>query len=168
MIDQHFSQNAVFERAPVHELLTRWTDRGLWLWLMELYENNYSLLRTLLGSLKDLPETWFSYRDDGILVILKARNLGPYTTEIEYRFTISETLMQAKARLYHDAKICEISCVAMSACSTTKGLGNASQGCKNCRSDLSVLEKWTLNYRFHRWLEYGLTRRHFASRPLIS
>ena len=148
------------------ELLSRSTHRGLWLWLMELYESNYLLLGTLCGSLKDLPEAWFSRRDGGILLILTARHLGPYTTEIGYRLSLPDTSVETRARLYHDARICEAVSGNVPARPPVNPAGTPASSFPRLHPGQPVEDKWALNLQFHRWLEYGLSGRHFSARAL--
>jgi uncharacterized protein YqiB (DUF1249 family) len=153
--------------APsVADLLSSTTERGLGMWLAELYEGNYRLFSILCGSLRDLPERWVSRREGSLLCTLEAVRLGPYTTAIRYRFTLPDLAVAALARLYHDAKICEALCCLRE----IPGPHGADDGdfvpALRRPQDLSIAVKWAINHQFRRWLEYGLARGHFTARRL--
>ena len=153
--------------APsVADLLSFTTERGLWMWLAELYEGNYRLFSILCGSLRDLPERWISRREGPLLCTLESVRLGPYTTAIRYRFTLPDLTVAVLARLYHDAKICE----AHYCLRETPGLHGPDDGdfvsALRRPHDLTVGEKWAVNHQFRRRLEYGLAQDHFTARRL--
>jgi uncharacterized protein YqiB (DUF1249 family) len=148
------------------DLLVQSTDRGLWLWLMELYENNYELLAVLCGPLRDLPEAWSSCRNDEVWLTLKAQILGPYTTALEYSVSLQGMGLLAQARLYHDARICEVISCRLGTNEDGRTGRSADPSVATEVQNLPIQEKWTLNLRFHHWLEYALAGRYFASRAL--
>jgi uncharacterized protein YqiB (DUF1249 family) len=150
----------------VADLLSSTTERGLGLWLAELYEGNYRLFSILCGSLRDLPERWVSRREGPLLCTLEAVRLGPYTTAIRYRFALPDLSVAVWARLYHDAKICEALYCLREALEPRGADDGDFVPALRRPQELSVAEKWAINHQFRRWLEYGLARDHFAARRL--
>jgi len=160
------------ETVPVapsmSDLLVRGTDRGLWLWLMELYENNYELLGRLCGPLRDLPDVWSSWRSDELWLTLRAQMLGPYTATFEYSVSLPGMALVTRARLYHDARLCEVISCRLDSGEGIDAQGGADQRVATESRNISIQEKWALNLRFRHWLEYALARGYFASRTSLA
>jgi len=82
--------------------------------LMELYENNYILLRLLVPELKTMgDETYVSRIEGGLDLELGQIEQNRYTTtfNLTYRFdegTRKEREPDLTIRLYHDARTCEV------------------------------------------------------------
>lgn len=122
--------------------------------LMELYENNYMLIRLLAPGLKTYQSSQYVSKPDGLLPLeLSAIEHNRYTTTFKLTYLFSSTSRQAREpdlaiRLYHDARTCEV----------MSGLIPASKTESRRTRDLD--NGYRLNRFLHKWVSYCLRQGH--------
>lgn len=132
--------------------------------LMELYEQNYILLRRMLPDIDELPDYWVSrvagHLDLHLWVVERAKFTT--TLRLSYQFhgrdNREEYEPDLTVRIYHDARSAE----AMSAIVHGKPRKTAGQ-----MQQASTLQwRWSLNRFLYRWLRYSAhIGHHFKARP---
>jgi uncharacterized protein YqiB (DUF1249 family) len=137
-------------------LLHRPRNSGRFASLMELYEQNYLLMRLLAPELRAMPSGCYLSRATGAMP-LEISNIvhSRYTTtfNLTYRFSVSSKQRSAREpdlniRLYHDARSCEV----MS--------GLLPEGRVEVRRIRDLDEGRRLNRFLNKWLRYCLRQGH--------
>lgn len=126
--------------------------------LMELYEQNYILLRRMLPEKEQIPDYWVSrvpgHLDLHLWVIERAKFTT--TLRLSYQFHCdnrAEYEPDLTVRIYHDARTAE----AMSAIVHGKP--------RKMRHASTLEWRWSLNRFLYRWLRYSKHQgHHFKSR----
>ena len=140
-------------------LLHKPRNSGRFASLMELYEQNYLLMRLLAPDLRRMTSGSFVSIAPGAMP-LEISNIihSRYTTtfNLTYRFALSSKQRSAKEpdlniRLYHDARSCEV----MS--------GLLPEGRIEIRRTRDLDEGRRLNRFLHKWLSYCLRQGHVFS-----
>lgn len=122
--------------------------------LMELYENNYMLIRLLAPGLKAYQASSYVSRPDGLLPLeLSEIEHNRYTTTFKLTYLFSSKTRHAREpdltiRLYHDARTCEV----------MSGLISASRFESRRTRDLD--DGYRLNRFLHKWVSYCLRQGH--------
>ncbi|MGM0564492.1 MAG: DUF1249 domain-containing protein [Pseudomonadota bacterium] len=123
--------------------------------LMDLYEQNYILLRRLLGDAASLPDQAVSRAPGHLPLYLWVEERAKFTTTIRlsYRFDCTsrrhrEFEPDLVVRIYHDARSGE----AMSAIVNGKP--------RQRREAANLMWRWQLNRFLNRWLSYCLHQGH--------
>lgn len=126
---------------------------------MELYENNYMLVRLLIPELRQLPAsdadpvTYVSSVPGGLDLELSAIEKSKYTTTFNLTYRFTNDLRNPREpdltiRIYHDARTCEV-------------MSGLLQGLKHGplrRRDLH--EGYRLNRFLSKWARYCLMQGH--------
>ena len=122
---------------------------------MDLYEQNYILLRRLLGDAQNLPDESVSHSADHLPLYCWVVERYPFTTTVRlsYRFENHsrrhrEYEPDLTLRIYHDARSGE----AMSAIVNGKP--------RQMRHASNMEWRWQLNRFLNRWLRYCLHQGH--------
>jgi len=122
--------------------------------LMELYENNYMLIRLLAPGLRQFQSSSYVSRPDGLLPLeLSDIVHNRYTTTFKLTYLFSSASRHDREpdlmiRLYHDARTCEV----------MSGLIPAARNEKRRTRDLS--DGYRLNRFLHKWVSYCLRAGH--------
>lgn len=126
---------------------------------MELYEQNYALLRLILPEQADIPNYWVSRVQGHMDLHLWVLERAKFTTtlRLSYQFhndTRAEYEPDLTVRIYHDARSAE----AMSAIVHGKP--------RQMRQASTLEWRWSLNQFLYRWLRYSRFQGHsFKARP---
>lgn len=126
---------------------------------MELYEQNYILLRMMLPELHNLPDQWVSHVAGHLDLHMWVLERAKFTTtlRLSYRFESTdrnEWEPDLTVRIYHDARSAE----AMSAIVHGKP--------RQMRHGSTLQWRWQLNRFLNRWLRYCTHQgHHFKLRP---
>jgi len=134
--------------------------------LMELYEQNYVLIRLLVPELRTLEQGIFVSRVSGAMTLelhVLAHSRYTSTFNLTYRFSDKSTRGRSQCepdlaiRLYHDARSCEV----MS--------GLLPEGRIEVRRTRDLEEGRRLNRFLHKWLNYCIRQGHgFTENSLSS
>ncbi len=130
--------------------------------LMELYEQNYALLRLILPEQGDIPDHWVSrvpgHMDLHLWVLERAK--FTITLRLSYQFhneNRAEYEPDLTVRIYYDARSAE----AMSAIVHGKP--------RQMRQASTLEWRWSLNQFLYRWLRYSRYQGHsFVAREGVS
>lgn len=141
-----------------HRLLTRVLKRNSFLGLMDLYENNYTLLQRLLQDVNNLPERGISMVPGSPDLHYTVLERCKFTTTLSLTYYFINDQGQALAdpdlivRIYHDARQAE----AMSCCAKS-----FMQIPMKHEHDKPVVDcKWDNNILLLKWLEYTISLGH--------
>lgn len=137
-------------------LLHKPRNSGRFASLMDLYEQNYLLMRLLAPELRTMASgNYVSHAPCGMPLELQEVRHSRYTTtfKLTYRFSNSGKLRKLyepdlDIRLYHDARSCEV----MS--------GLLPEGRLQVRRQRDLVEGWRLNRFLNKWLSYCLRQGH--------
>lgn len=122
--------------------------------LMELYENNYMLVRLLMPNLRHFSADCYVSRVAGCLDLeLSQIEHNRYTTTFNLTYRFSQPGRSAREpdltiRLYHDARACEV----------ISGLINSRRS--DQRRVRNLDESRRLNRFLHKWIRYCLHQGH--------
>jgi len=122
--------------------------------LMELYENNYILIRLLAPGLRTYSKKVYLSQPDGVLPLeLSDIEHNKYTTTFKLTYLFSGNTRQRRApdltiRLYHDACTCEV----MSGLIPSRRL--------ELRRTRDLDDGYRLNRFLHKWMSYCLRQGH--------
>ncbi|MBX2884687.1 MAG: DUF1249 domain-containing protein [Granulosicoccus sp.] len=124
--------------------------------LMDLYEQNYLLMRLLAPELRAMDGGDFVSHAPGAMPLeLREVNHSRYTTSFKLTYRFSDSSRHRKTlepdldiRLYHDARVCEV----MS--------GLLSEGRLEIRRTRDLEEGRRLNRFLNKWLSYCLRQGH--------
>ncbi len=137
--------------------LNRPKTSGRFASLMELYEQNYMLLRLLVPELRSMGPGSFVSHPDGLLALeLSAIEHNRYTSTFKLTYLFSEkSEIERKpdltVRLYHDARACEV----------MSGLIPSSK--TDSRRTRDLQDGYRLNRFLHKWVGYCLRQGHSFS-----
>jgi hypothetical protein len=121
---------------------------------MDLYEQNYILLRRLAPSLSELPDYVISTLDGHISLHMwvEAREKFTTTVRLSYEFDQKGHRTQYEpnltVRIYHDARVAE----------TMSAIVNGKP--RKMRNASTMEWRWSLNRFLYRWLRYSLHQGH--------
>lgn len=127
--------------------------------LMELYENNYMLVRLLIPELRDLQNGRYVSRiSDAMDLELSQIEHCRYTTTFNLTYRFENSLREPcepdlTIRLYHDARTAE---VVTGIVQTQRAESRRKRGLDN---------SWQLNRFLFKWLRYCLRQGHLFSLP---
>ena len=130
--------------------------------LMELYEQNYMLLRLMLPEQEQIPDYWLSRVPGHLDLHLWVLERAKFTTtlRLSYQFhndNRAEYEPDLTVRIYHDARSAE----AMSAIVHGKP--------RQMRQASTLEWRWSLNQFFYSWLRYSRHQGHsFKSREGVT
>ncbi|MFO7859039.1 MAG: DUF1249 domain-containing protein [Ectothiorhodospiraceae bacterium] len=125
--------------------------------LMELYENNYILIRRLAPSLQGMAGEHVSRVSGAVDLHLQVLEQTPYTSALllthYFRRAEADTAQPGlQLRVYHDARVCEV--LPETDVSHFNLWSGRKPPCK-------TLEwRWELNRFLNRWLRYCLSEGH--------
>lgn len=161
------------ETTPQYSRFTEFTDQGSELMqlaatkkrrtsgrfasLMELYENNYMLVRLLIPELRTLDEGHYVSRvSDAMDLELSQIEHSRYTTTFNLTYRFENSLRQPREpdltiRLYHDARTAEV----------VTGLIQTQRA--ESRRKRGLDDSWQLNRFLFKWLRYCLHQGHLFS-----
>ena len=120
---------------------------------MDVYEQNYILLRRLLPDKENIPESWVSHVAGHLDIHLWVLERAKFTTTLRMTYQFSnnnraEYEPDLTVRIYHDARTAE----AMSAIIHGKP--------RKMRHASTLEWRWSLNRFLNRWLRYSLHQGH--------
>ncbi len=127
--------------------------------LMELYENNYMLVRLLIPELRSLQDGHYVSRiSDAMDLELSQIEHCRYTTTFNLTYRFENSLRQPcepdlTIRLYHDARTAEV----------VTGLIQTQRA--ESRRKRGLDDSWQLNRFLFKWLRYCLHQGHLFSIP---
>lgn len=122
--------------------------------LMELYENNYLLVRLFVPALRSMDEACYVSRVPGCMDLeLSQIEHNRYTTtfNLTYRFTSTDRKScepDLTIRIYHDARTCEV---------VTGIIGTRRTEHRRVRN---LDESWRMNRFLYKWLRYCMYQGH--------
>jgi uncharacterized protein YqiB (DUF1249 family) len=85
---------------------------GRFVWLMDLYEENYLRLERIFGTSRLVPDRYLSSVGDGLDVVLEVLDRQAHTTEIRLSYALVDPATglatpSAVLRVYRDARLAE-------------------------------------------------------------
>lgn len=134
--------------------------------LMDLYDENYILLKRLIPDLDSMPVQAESRVEDSptLYLIIEERNKYTTTVSITYFFEASDGERTANpdlhVRIYHDARQAEVlSCGR---------IGSIPIGILGFMGSSVLDYKWESNLFLEKWLKYSIVQGHlFSSRNIV-